>query len=104
MLISNETTFRYGSNTANRVAKYFKGIKFRGDIISRQKSLRNPRNFIPAKILNEKIFRKRQKLSKNRMNLKENARNVNEIREIKSPRKLQIDETAKSAKINSRKN
>ena len=82
----------------------FAGIKFRGDLISRQKSPRNPRNFIPAKILNEKIFRKRQKLSKNRMNLKENARNINEIREIKSPRKLQIDETAKSAKIDPREN
>ena len=56
-------------------------------LISRQKSPRNPRNFIPAKILNEKINRKRQKLSQNRMNLKENARNINGIREIKSPRK-----------------
>ena len=82
----------------------FAGIKFRGDLISRQKLPRNPRNFIPAKILSEKIFRKRQKLFQNRMNLKENARNINEIREIKSPRKLQIDETAKSAKINPREN
>ena len=58
----------------------------------------------PHENFERKIFRKRQKLSKNRMNLKENARNINEIREIKSPRKLQIDETAKSAKINPREN
>ena len=34
------------------------------------------------------------------MNLKYTTRNINEIRKIKSPRKLQIDKTAKSAKIN----
>ena len=33
------------------------------------------------------------------MNLKENTQNTNEIREIKYPQKLQIDEAAKSVKI-----
>jgi hypothetical protein len=38
------------------------------------------------------------------VNLKENPRDINEIRKIKSLRKLQIDEAAKSAKINPREN
>ena len=75
------------------------GIKFRGDLISLQKSPRNQRNLITAKILNEKIIRKSQILAQDRVNLKENTWNINVIREIKSPRKLQIEEAAKSAKI-----
>ena len=34
------------------------------------------------------------------MNLIANTRDINEIYEIKSPRKLQIDQATKSAKIN----
>ena len=41
--------------------KYFKGINFRGDLISRQKSSRNPRNVIPAKNFERKNYQKKPK-------------------------------------------
>ena len=54
----------------------FAGIKFRGDLISRRKWPRNPRNFIPAKILKE------------------------EFRETKSPRKLETKLTFENSQKN----
>ena len=110
----------------------FTGIKFRGDLISRAKWPRNPRNFIFAKILKmgfreiksprkletKPIFEKSLKITQNgiqNIEISENFWKIREIkyprklwslkiRETKSPRKLENVKSAKSAKFNPREN
>ena len=80
----------------------FAGIKFRGDLISRAKWPRNPRNFITAKILKidfreiksprkletKPIFDKSLKVTRNGIQNIEILDFFCKIREIKYPRKL----------------
>ena len=110
----------------------FAGIKFRGDLISRAKWPRNPRNFITAKILKidfreiksprkletKPILENSLKITRNRIQNKEISDFFCKIREIKyprklrslkirenkSPRKLGNAKSAKSAKFNPREN
>ena len=51
----------------------FAGIKFRGDSIS---GLQNPRNFIPAKIFNEKTNQKKPKNGSKSSEFLKTARNI----------------------------
>ena len=51
-----------------------------------------------------KIIIIRQKFAQNRLNFQKTVKNFYKFHEIKSPRKLQIDKTAKSAKIYPREN
>lgn len=82
----------------------FAGIKLGGDLISRQKIAAKSANF-NSRENSRKNHQKKPKISpKLREFIKGNTRSINKIREIKSPRKLQIHEAAKSAKTYPREN